>query len=249
MLKLMIFVMKKKIVFVTGGNRGIGKGIVKELLKKDYNVVIGYKNTKKGIEILTNKNSFAVQVDISNRYSIKKAIKKTENKFGTIDILINNAAISQEKPFEKISDSDWNMMMDVNLRGPFSFSQEVIEKMKIKKWGRIINIASIGGQWGGYNQVHYAVSKAGMINLTRSLAKIYSKNRITINSISPGLVKTDMSKKEISSTKGKKKIDLIPIGRIGNIEEIAKVVVFLCSEDSSYITGQTINVNGGMFFN
>lgn len=241
--------MKKKVVFVTGGNRGIGKGIVKELLKKDYNVVIGYKNTKKGIEELANKRSFAVQVDISNRSSIKKAIKKTENRFGTIDILINNAAISQEKPFEKISDLDWDNMMKVNLKGPFSFSQEVVEKMKIKKWGRIINIASIGGQWGGYNQVHYAVSKAGMMNLTRSLAKIYSKNKITINSISPGLVKTDMSEKEISSTKGKKKIDSIPIGRIGSIEEIAKVAIFLCSEDSSYITGQTINVNGGMFFN
>ena len=121
--------------------------------------------------------------------------------------------------------------------------------MKKKKFGRIINIASIGGQWGGYNQVHYAAAKAGVINFTKSLAKLYSKFGITSNTVSPGLVMTKMSEKEINSKSGKKKIASIPVGRLGTADEISHVVKFLCSEESSYVTGQTINVNGGMYFN
>ncbi len=242
--------MNKKTVFVTGGSRGIGKSIVSEFLKNDYNVVVGFKTNKKLASYLTKKeNAIAIKVDISKRNSIKNAIKKTEKKFGCIDILINNAGISQEKPFEKITDKDWDEMLEINLRGIFSFTQEVISKMKNKKWGRIINVASIGGQWGGYNQIHYAAAKAGVINFTKSIGKTYSKFGITCNAISPGLVLTDMSKKEINSKQGIKKIKSIPIGRIANPEEISAVALFLSSKKASYITGQTINVNGGMYFN
>jgi NAD(P)-dependent dehydrogenase (short-subunit alcohol dehydrogenase family) len=140
-------------------------------------------------------------------------------------------------------------MLEINLRGMFSFTQEVLPKMKMKKWGRIINIASIGGQWGGYNQVHYAAAKAGVINFTKSIGKIYSEFGVTCNAISPGLVLTDMSKKEINSKQGINKIKSIPKGRIANPEEISSVALFLASQKASYITGQTINVNGGMYFN
>lgn len=116
------------------------------------------------------------------------------------------------------------------------------------RWGRIVNIVSIGGQWGGYNQVHYAAAKAGLINLTQSLAKIYSKYGITANAVSPGLVATDMTYAELSTEAGKEKVEKIPIGRTGTVVEIGCVVRFLCSEEASYITGQTINVNGGMYF-
>ena len=116
------------------------------------------------------------------------------------------------------------------------------------KWGRIINITSIGGQWGGFNQVHYAASKAALINFTQSLAKIYSHAGVTTNAVAIGLARTDMSGEELDSEKGKKKVENIPIGRVGSIEEIANTVNFLCSKDASYITGQTINVNGGMYF-
>lgn len=243
--------MEKKLVFVTGGSGGIGENICKLLTESGFDVVVGYyKNKTSALSLSKKLNTLSVQVDISKRSSIIKAIQKTQIHFGhSIDILINNAAISQEKPFENITDDDWDEMLVTNLKGVFSFSQEVLPKMKKKKFGRIINIASIGGQWGGYNQVHYAAAKAGVINFTKSLAKLYSKFGITSNTVSPGLVMTKMSKKEINSKSGKKKIASIPVGRLGTADEISHVVKFLCSEESSYVTGQTINVNGGMYFN
>ena len=127
-------------------------------------------------------------------------------------------------------------------------SQLILPNMIRMKWGRIINISSIGGQWGGYNQVHYASSKAGLINFSQSLARLYSNKGITANNVAIGLVKTDMSANEISSELGKKKIKNIPIERLGTVQDISNTVLFLCSDKSSYITGQTINLNGGMYF-
>ena len=240
---------KKKVAFVTGGSRGIGKSICLKLIKSGFYVAVGYKTNKKDATNLTKKNhAIAIQVDVSSRKSIKKAIQSCKKFFGqNIDVLINNAAISQEKSFEKISDADWDHMLVSNLRRAFSFSQEVIPYMIKSKWGRIVNVVSIGGQWGGRNQIHYAASKAGLINLTTSLAKLYSKNGITINAVSPGLVKTEMIANELKTTSGKNKIKQIPIGRIADTNEIANVVNFLCLDEASYITGQTINVNGGMY--
>ena len=240
---------KKKIAFVTGGSGGIGKSICLKLIKSGFYVAVGYKTNKKDATNLTKKNpAIAIQVDVSSRKSIKKSIQSCKKFFGqNIDVLINNAAISQEKSFEKISDTDWDNMLVSNLRGAFSFSQEVIPYMIKSKWGRIVNVVSIGGQWGGCNQIHYAASKAGLINLTTSLAKLYSKNGITINAVSPGLVKTEMIANELKTTSGKNKIKQIPIGRIADTNEIANVVNFLCLDEASYITGQTINVNGGMY--
>ena len=240
---------KKKIAFVTGGSGGIGKSICLKLIKSGFHVAVGYKTNKKDANSLTKKNNaIAIQVDISSRKSIKKAIQSCRKFFGqNIDILINNAAISQEKSFEKISDADWDHMLASNLRGAFSFSQEVIPYMIKNKWGRIVNVVSISGQWGGRNQIHYAASKAGLINLTMSLAKLYSKKGITINAVSPGLVKTEMIANELKTVYGKNKIKQIPIGRIASTDEVANVVNFLSSNEASYITGQTINVNGGMY--
>ena len=240
-----------QIALVTGASRGIGKGIALNLIKKGYMVAIGYRTNKDLARtvVADNENAIAVYVDIESRDSIRRAIDICSTHFSApIDILVNNAAIAQEKPFESITDEDWNHMLSVNLRGPFAFSQELLPSMIKKRWGRIVNIASIGGQWGGFNQVHYAASKAGLINLTRSIAKIYSKHGITCNAVSPGLVFTDMSSRELTSSDGKKKIEGIPLGRIGTIEEVAEVVAFLVSDKASYITGQTINVNGGMYF-
>lgn len=240
---------KKKVAFVTGGSGGIGKSICLKLIKSGFYVAVGYKTNKKDANNLTKKNhAIAIQVDITSRKSIKRGIQSCKKFFDqNIDVLINNAAISQEKPFEKISDADWDHMFASNLRGAFSFSQEVIPYMIKNKWGRIVSVASIGGQWGGRNQIHYAASKAGLINLTTSLAKLYSKNGITINAVSPGLVKTEMIANELKTTSGKNKIKQIPIGRIADTDEVANVVNFLCSDEASYITGQTINVNGGMY--
>ena len=242
--------MQKKTVFVTGGSRGIGRAIADWFIKRDYNVIIGfYKNLEYKKSPLREKNVFSAMVDIKNRKSIIDAINISENYFKTtIDVLINNAAISQEKDFNKISDKDWDIMLATNLRGVFSFTQEVIPKMIKKRWGRIINISSVGGQWGGFNQVHYAASKAGVINFTKSIAKIYSEDGITCNCVSPGLIRTDMSNREIDSDQGIEKISTTPIKRVGEADEVASAVGFLSKHSSSYVTGQTINVNGGMYF-
>lgn len=246
--------LENKIVLVTGGSRGIGKEIALSLSKAGATVALTY-NTNQTLaekvveEIVTSgSKAIAIKMNIADRITVKQGIAKILDTFGLISILVNNAAIAQEKPFDTILDEDWDKMLAVNLKGPFICIQEVISFLIKQNWGRIINIVSIGGQWGGFNQVHYAAAKAGLINLTRSIAKIYSKYGITSNAVSPGLVNTEMAQNELSTEAGKEKLRNIPIGRIAYPEEIAKVVVFLASEESSYITGQTINVNGGMYF-
>ena len=237
----------KRTAFITGGTQGIGKAIVEKLIDQDYKVVIGFMSQKtkandmvKNIDSL-NGEAVAMHCDISSRSSIQEVVAKIKH----IDILINNAGISQSKDFLDITDEDWNQMININLRGAFICSQEVIPSMLKRKWGRIINITSIGGQWGGINQVHYASSKAGLTGLSMSLARLYSGKGITSNSISPGIIETEMT----SWIKNEDKQILtqdIPVGRFGLVEEVDEVVSFLASDASGYITGQTINVNGGM---
>jgi len=236
--------MPNKLIFVTGASKGIGASIADMFTSKGHHVVYGYHQTP-----ITNPKVLSVKVDISSRASIKEAIDLSYKHFNqTIDVLVNNAAIAQEKPFLDITDDDWNKMLDINLQGAFRFTQEVLPNMIKNNWGRIINITSIGGQWGGFNQVHYAASKAALINFTQSIAKIYSKHGITSNAIAPGLVATDMSANELTTQAGQEKLKNIPMGRLGRKDEIASIAYFLASNDASYITGQTINANGGMYF-
>lgn len=235
--------MNNKIVFVTGASRGIGETIADHFQSMGYLVAYGYHSTP------ITKDVFSVPVDISDRTSIQKAISLTTDYFhNPISILINNGAIAQEKPFLAITDDDWDRLLTINLRGAFSFIQEALPPMIEQQWGRIINITSIGGQWGGINQVHYAASKAALINLTQSIAKIYSQYGITSNAISPGLVATDMTEHELNTESGQEKVRHIPAKRLGTKDEIASIATFLSSEGASYITGQTINANGGMYF-
>jgi acetoacetyl-CoA reductase/3-oxoacyl-[acyl-carrier protein] reductase len=243
-----------KTALITGGSRGLGRGIVIAMAKAGYKVIFTYnKDEASAKKVLKECETFdgfveAMQMEVGDAIATRNNVKNLFNSFGIVDILVNNAGIAQEKPFETISDEDWNNMLNVNLRGPFSLIQELIPRMVDRKWGRIINISSIGGQWGGFNQVHYAAAKAGLINLTQSIAKIYSKDGITSNAIAPGLVSTDMASAELNSKAGKDKVKGIPARRLGTVEEIGAAVVFLSSDDSSYITGQTVNLNGGMFF-
>jgi NAD(P)-dependent dehydrogenase (short-subunit alcohol dehydrogenase family) len=241
----------KKLALVTGASRGIGSAIARALLKNGYRVACGYHGHRAGASALMHEfpDAYAIGIDVRRRASIRKAKTAIEKHFrASIDIVINNAAIADEKPLAEISDSDWDRMLETNLRGPFAIAQETLPAMTEKGWGRIVNIVSIGGQWGGMRQVHYAAAKAGLINFTHSLAKLYSRAGITANAVSPGLVATDMTEKELRSKAGKAKAAQIPVGRIGTPEEIAAAVVFLCSEEAGYITGHTINVNGGLYF-
>jgi len=248
------YLLKDKVALITGGDRGIGKSIVQQFSDQGARVAYTYYERKKSAlnferELIRDgKDVMAIQLDLSNRKSIQTVINKVQTKWDSISILVNNAAIAQEKPFESINDSDWDTMLKINLRGPFICCQEVLPGMIDRRWGRIINIVSLGGQWGGFNQVHYAVAKAGLINLTRSIAKIYSRNGITCNAVSPGLAATDMARNELNTEAGREKVKNIPIGRVAMPEEVASIVLFLASCNASYITGQTINVNGGMYF-
>ena len=243
-----------KVALVTGASRGIGSGIARSLAAEGAKVVITYNTNQTYAEELCKEindsglEALSLKLVADNRFSARELIATVNEKLGPITILVNNAAIAQEKPFETISDDDWDKMMAVNLRGPFSLIQETIPEMIKIGFGRIINISSIGGQWGGYNQVHYAASKAALINLTRSIAKIYSKYGITSNAIAPGLLATDMSENELVANAGQAKLAAIPISRLGSINEIASIVTYLASDEAGYITGQTINLNGGMYF-
>ena len=247
-------IIKDKCAFVTGGSRGLGRGIVIALANSGINVIFTYNSDKKAAERTIKETSNApgkvisTQMNLGSRESIRQAIKKGCDHFSHINILVNNAAIAQEKPFETITDDDWANMLNVNLQGPFAAIQELVPLMVKNNWGRIINISSIGGQWGGLNQVHYAAAKAGLINLTRSIAKVYSQHGITSNAVSPGLILTDMASAELETESGKEKVKGIPAGRIGNVDEVGSAVLFLSSDEAAYITGQTINLNGGMYF-
>jgi acetoacetyl-CoA reductase/3-oxoacyl-[acyl-carrier protein] reductase len=243
-----------KVVLVTGASRGIGRAIAIAFGTSGYRVAVGYNSGDQSAAKVVSEimvlggEALSVGVDVQSRASIKSALSKIRNTFGDVSILINNAAISQEKPFDEITDEDWDVMLSTNLRSAFICSQEVLPYMVEKKWGRIINLTSIGGQWGGINQIHYASSKAGLIGLTKSLGKTYSKYGITTNAIAPGLVATEMSANELTTNAGQEKVKNIPVGRLGSLKEISSAVIYLASDEASYITGQTINLNGGMYF-
>jgi len=238
-----------KIALVTGAGSGIGRACALALLAAGYRVACGYNQNRAGAQKIENDHAgaFGVKIDIASRASVKRAIAASTKHFGgSFDIVVNNAALVQEKPFETLTDADWDRMLAVNLRGAFIVAQECLPAMLGRKWGRIVNITSIGGQWGGMRQVHYAAAKAGLINLTHSLAKLYSGAGITANAIAPGLVATDMIAKELKSKAGKQKAAQIPVGRIAEPDEIAAGVVYLVSDAAGYVTGHTLNINGGL---
>ena len=237
-----------KTIIVTGASRGIGAGIIKHLSKENYNIVLNYnKSEKEAKEIqddLLNKGKRIeiFKADVSKREEVQKLINYTLNKFNRIDVLINNAGISQTKLFTDITDEDWKMMLDNNLNSVFYCTQEVLKEMINKKQGLIINISSVWGLVGASCEVHYSVTKAGIDSMTKSLAKELGPSNIRVNSIAPGIIDTDMnkgySKEEIDNIK-----EEIPLRKIGKVEDIAKCVKWLIEDE--YVTGQIISINGG----
>ena len=237
-----------KTVIVTGGSRGIGAAIVKELAKENYNIVLNYNNSEEEAIKIQNElkekgiNIEIFKADVSKREEVKALVQFTLDKFNNIDVLINNAGIAQEKTFVDITDEDWNTMLQVNLNSVFYCTQEVLENMIHNKKGCIINISSIWAITGGACEVHYSVAKAGIDGMTKALAKELAPSNIRVNSVAPGAIITDMTS-DYTEEEIKEINQQIPLGRFGEGIDIAKCVKWLIEDN--YTTGQVISPNGG----
>ena len=232
--------MKK--VLITGGSRGIGAECVRSFAKAGYEVYFTYNNSEEmAHQVAEDTAATALKCDISSVDAIKDVISKV----GNIDILINNAGISQIKMFQDITEDDWDNMFNINVRGMFLVTQGVIENMIHNKWGRIINISSMWGETGASCEVHYSASKAAVIGFTKALAKELGPSGITVNSISPGVIDTDMNS-HLTQNELDELCDETPLGRIGEPNDVAKAALYLADESSGFITGADIPINGGI---
>ena len=234
-----------KTVFITGGSRGIGKEAVKQFAKNGYNVAFTYFNSSEKANALSEETgALALYCDVSKSEDVNKAIREAKNKFGGVDVLINNAGIDEFSLFTDITDEMWHRMIDTNLSSAFYASRAVLPYMINKKDGVIINISSMWGEVGASCEVHYSVSKAGLIGLTKALAKEVGPSGIRVNCISPGVIDTDMNKNLTNEDIEQLKTDT-PLGVIGKTEDVANTILFLCSDSAKFITGQILGVNGG----
>ena len=239
-----------KVVIVTGASRGIGRGIAEYLARNGFLVIANYNKSEKEAEelkqILANDNIFIdiYKADVSKREEVKKLVQYTFEKYGKIDVVINNAGIDKIKMFLDITDDDWDLMIKTNLNSVFYMCQEALPYMINRKEGSIINISSIWGLKGASCESAYSVTKAGIDALTKSLAKEVGPSNIRVNSIAPGIIDTDMNK-FLSEDEKKEIIEEIPLQRIGKVEDVAKCAKWLIEEE--YITGQIIQLDGGWF--
>lgn len=233
-----------KVAIVTGASRGIGRAIAKSLAEKEYTVIANYnKSEKEAIELQNEFNNIDIfKADVSKRDEVKKLVEYTLNKYGKIDVLVNNAGIDNEKLFQDITDEDWQNVINTNLYSVFCVTQEVINNMIHNKSGCIINISSIYAIQGGPFAVAYTASKAGIDGITKSLAKELGPSNIRVNSIAPGCIDTDMNK-YLNKEDLEEVINQTPLQKIGQPEDIAKCVNWLV--DDNYTTGQIISINGG----
>ncbi len=239
-----------KTVLITGASKGIGAATAIRFAEKGYNVVMNYNNSVQSALILQKSLSesgfkvIAYQANVRNRLDVDLMVKETIERFGGIDILINNAGIASQGLFTDISEIEWNEVIDINLNGTFNCAQAVLPHMINKKSGCIINISSMWGQVGASCEVAYSAAKAGVIGLTKALAKEVGPSGVRVNCIAPGLIETGMNQ-ELTLEDVAAIVDQTPLGRIGTTNDIATTALFLASEDASYITGQVIGVNGG----
>lgn len=240
----------KKVALITGGNRGIGLAIAEKFARNDFDIAITYVASIDKEELEKHFNElgaklFLVESDVSNFESCEEATKKIMDEFGRIDVLVNNAGITKDNLLLRMPEEDFDKVISVNLKGTFNMCKHVSSVMMKQRYGKIVNISSVVGVCGNAGQVNYSASKAGVIGITKSMAKELASRNIYVNAVAPGFINTNMT--EVLSDKVKESINAqIPLKRMGNAEEIAKVVYFLGSDESSYVTGQVINVDGGM---
>lgn len=242
-----------KITLVTGASRGIGQAIALTLGQMGA-IVIGTATTVKGAQAISEYMQVAgirgegVCLDVTDSTSLDSTITHITEKYGDIAILINNAGITRDNLLMRMKEEDWDAVMHTNLRPIFQLSKAVLRGMTKARWGRIVNIASVVGATGNAGQTNYAAAKAAIFGLTKSLAKEVGSRNITVNAVAPGFIDTDMTR-DLPETIREKLIENIALGRLGHTQEIADSVAFLVSDKASYITGNTLHVNGGMFMN
>jgi len=238
--------MKK--VFITGGDRGIGKAIVEKMASSGYFVIFTYNKNKKGAMEIKKKYNHTdfYQCNIQDLKSVRTTIKEVLTKYKSIDILVNNLGTNIDRFFIKMEWEAWSEVIDINLKSCYHFTHAFISNMTNLRWGRIINMSSITAFKGGYGISNYSASKAGISGFTKCLAIELAKYQITVNAIAPGIIDTDMFK-NIPTEYRSEMIKTIPLKRIGLPQEVADLVFFLVSNNASYITGQTIHINGGLF--
>ena len=243
-------VLEGKLAIVTGGARGIGKEIAMLFAKQGANIAICDVNleeaekTAKEIQD-SGRESLAFKVDVTDQSQIQDMVDKILDKFNKIDILINNAGITKDNLLLRMSEEEWDKVIAVNLKGTFLCTKIVSKVMLKQRFGKIVNLASIIGIMGNAGQANYAASKAGIIGLTKSVAKELASRNICVNAIAPGFIKTDMTAR-LAEEVQKKMLSVIPLARFGEAKDVADLAIFLSSESSSYITGQVIQVDGGM---
>jgi 3-oxoacyl-[acyl-carrier protein] reductase len=237
-----------RVALVTGGGRGIGRAITMALARAGCNVAINYRERKSDAESAAQevqsigRRSAVIAADVSRGVEVKQMVADAEQHLGPVDILVNNAGKILIQAIDQIREEDWNELIAVNLTSCFLATQAVLPGMRARRWGRVINVSSVAAQAGSIVGVHYAASKAGVLGLTRSYARVLAKEGITVNAIAPALVATEMVTSNPIA-----KPEMIPIGRFGETGEVADVAVMLAS--NGFITGQTINVNGGLYLN
>ena len=240
-----------RVALVTGASRGIGREIALTLCRNQFDVVVASPEVEKNEEVAETirqcgGNTMTLDLDVSNRDSVKQGVEAVLKQMGRIDVLVNNAGITRDALSMRMKAEDWDRVIQINLTGAFNMSQAVIPPMMKERWGRIINIASVVGEMGNVGQANYVASKAGLIGLTKCLAQELASRNITVNAIAPGYIETDMTAVLPQEVK-ERMMAMIPLKRFGQPKDIANAVKFLASEDAAYITGAVLRVNGGMY--
>ena len=236
---------------VTGAGQGIGKVVAEMLAAEGADIIINdidhdaARHVAEKIEASGRKTLVHI-ADIADRKEVADMFFEVKNIFGTIDILVNNAGITRDNLLLNMTEDEWDKVMDINLKGVFNCTQQAVAIMQEKKFGKIVNLTSVAGQMGNVGQVNYAASKAGVIGMTRTLAKELARYNITVNAVAPGFISTPMTETIPENVK-EVILQSIPMGRAGTPEDVARVVRFLSTDDSAYVTGQVISCNGGLF--
>lgn len=240
----------KKTVIVTGASKGIGAATAILFARKGYNVVINYNNSFESANLLTRSltsqgySVMMMKANVANRLETDLLIKETMYKFGSVDVLVNNAGVAAQGLIDSLSDYDSDRIFDINLKGVYNCCKSVVPEMVAQKSGKIINVSSMWGQVGASCEVAYSAAKAGVIGLTKALAKELAPSGITVNAVAPGLIETGMNS-NISVEDLNAFVEDIPLGRMGSADEVASSIFFLASPEADYITGQILGINGG----